>query len=113
VGNSELLHKRGSGHSSGNLAYTRQNAHSVDFPQLSDPVLALTMDELVGALHGFHEPLLFFGQRADDPETHILTVFEVLMGVDSVFQRVFSLKTALSTLFALFSVYSNKGMYTD
>jgi hypothetical protein len=28
------------------------------------------VDELVGALHGFHEPLLFFVQRTDDAQSH-------------------------------------------
>lgn len=66
VGNTELLHKRRRRHGSGNLANSRQDAHSVDFPQLSDKVLAHAVHELVGALHGLYEPLLFFVQGADD-----------------------------------------------
>jgi len=75
VGNSELLHKRRRSHGGGNLANPRQDAHSVDFPQLSDKVLAHAMDERGGPSHGFHEPQLFFGQGADDPQSHVLPVF--------------------------------------
>jgi hypothetical protein len=51
------------------------------------------MDELVGALHGFHEPLLFFRQCADDPETHIFDLIDEAgkRVKDSVFQAWFSL----------------------
>jgi hypothetical protein len=45
----------------------RDKTHnSVDFPQSSEEVVAHAVDELVGALHGFYEPLLFFSQCADD-----------------------------------------------
>jgi hypothetical protein len=29
------------------------------------------MDELVGALHGFYETMLFFSQSTDDAKSHI------------------------------------------
>jgi hypothetical protein len=35
------------------------------------------MDELVGPLHGFYEPLLFFVQGADDPQSHVSGLFLV------------------------------------
>jgi hypothetical protein len=41
---------------------------------LSEPVVAFAVDELVGALHGLHESLLFFVQRTDDAKSHRFSI---------------------------------------
>jgi hypothetical protein len=70
VGNSILFHKQCCSHRSGNLANTRQDAHSVDSPQLPMGVDPSCVRGSGGPLHGFHGSMLFFLQGTDDPKPH-------------------------------------------
>ncbi len=74
VGHAEFFDQHGRSCRSSNLPYTRQNAHSVDSSDVPGRVGPHPVDELGGALHGLHEALLFFLQRAYDSQTHFLLV---------------------------------------